>query len=175
MITRRGGGGGAGAAISTEGLTASIGSEAWELAGADTSGALAAALAAWFDTGGGACGLGCVGVIATAPGDGRASAPSAVPVRGGLPIPGAGAAAGGRTSMPAAGGLPTTGPAGGLAAIAGAGGGGATTIRGSCRGWGTILRGAGGGGAGGRCAWPPRLGRACPGKPWLAAAWPVAG
>jgi hypothetical protein len=43
------------------------------------------------------------------------------------------------------GGFAITGPAGGLAAIAGAGGGGATTILGSCRGWGTIRRGACGG------------------------------
>src|SRR5271156_53819 len=36
-----------------------------------------------------------------------------------------------------------TGPVGGLAAIAGTEGGGAITMRGSCLGWGTILRGAG--------------------------------
>lgn len=43
---------------------------------------------------------------------------------------------------PGAGGFTATGPAGGLAAIAGCTAeGGAATMRGSCRGWGTILRG----------------------------------
>jgi hypothetical protein len=42
------------------------------------------------------------------------------------------------------GGLAITGPLGGFDAIAGTDGGGATTMRGSCLGWGTIRRGAGG-------------------------------
>ncbi len=46
----------------------------------------------------------------------------------------------------ATGGRAMTGPVGGFAAIAGTDGGGATTMRGSCRGCGTILRGAGGDG-----------------------------
>ena len=51
------------------------------------------------------------------------------------------------------GGFAITGPVGGLAAIAGTDGGGATTMRGSCRGCGTIFRGAGVAAAStGRCA-----------------------
>ena len=66
---------------------------------------------------------------------------------GGAGLTGAGVAlawtgAAGRISVagaPCNGGLATTGPAGGLAAMAGVCGGAATTIRGSCRGWGTIF------------------------------------
>lgn len=53
----------------------------------------------------------------------------------------AGAAAAGGTAV--IGGFPTTGPAGGRLAIAGVAGAAAATIRGSCRGWGTIFLGAG--------------------------------
>ena len=48
-----------------------------------------------------------------------------------------------------AGGAATTGPIGGLAAIAGTG----AMMRGSCRGWGTILRGAGLDGSGEGATW----------------------
>jgi hypothetical protein len=53
-------------------------------------------------------------------------------------------------------------------------------MRGSCRGCGTILRGAGGAGATNLCPCPvglgfPRLGRACPGAPRRTAPWLGAG
>jgi hypothetical protein len=50
----------------------------------------------------------------------------------------------GCAAAPWTGGFAITGPVGGLAAIAGTEGGGAITMRGSCRGCGTIFRGAGG-------------------------------
>ena len=154
-------------------------------AGVSVAGWAAAGVAAAGTGGAATMGLAADGGAGVRPGTGFAATGAAGDVAGGRTSTPAGAAetgdwaatgratpgavAGGRTSTPAAGGFATTGPEGGLAAMAGVGGGGATTILGSCRGSGTMRRGAGGGGGATRCA--------CPGRPagfwrtWGACAW----
>lgn len=168
MITRRTGGGGATglAAAATTGVEVSVSAAAatsalsvlcapspvWVISDAevtlvaDSDLAIGAAFVSATGVATGAAAIAVAGVV-----DGAIGVESAVGLTAtgavgtdeaiaGFPSP--------ATTFPA-GGAATTGPIGGLAAIAGTG----AMMRGSCRGWGTIFRGAGLDGSGEGATW----------------------